>query len=53
MVELKYKAMAENLFRFFREANHIFCEDLKKSALMPPSPVSWICGDLHLENFLT
>jgi uncharacterized protein (DUF2252 family) len=51
MVEIKYEAMAENLFRFFRGTNHIFYEDLKKSLLMPPSPVSWICGDLHLENF--
>lgn len=51
MMELKYEAMAENLFRFFRGTNHIFYEDLKLAASMPPSPVSWICGDLHLENF--
>ncbi len=51
MVELKCEAMAENLFRFFRGTNHIFYEDLKNAGKMPPSPVSWICGDLHLENF--
>jgi uncharacterized protein (DUF2252 family) len=52
MVEEKYKAMAENLYRFYRGTNHIFYEDLAKSALsIPPSPLAWICGDLHLENF--
>ena len=51
MVELKYESMAENLFRFFRGTNHIFYEDLKNSGVMPKSPLSWICGDLHLENF--
>jgi uncharacterized protein (DUF2252 family) len=51
MVELKYEAMAENLFRFYRGIDHIFYEDLKKSDSIPNSPVSWISGDLHLENF--
>jgi uncharacterized protein (DUF2252 family) len=51
MVSLKYEAMTENMFRFYRGTNHIFYEDLKKSNLMPASPSAWICGDLHLENF--
>jgi len=29
MLRLKYEAMAENIFRFFRGTNHIFYEDLK------------------------
>jgi uncharacterized protein (DUF2252 family) len=52
MVKVKYEAMAENLYRFYRGTNHIFYEDLAKSTLpVPPSPLVWICGDLHLENF--
>jgi uncharacterized protein (DUF2252 family) len=39
MVELKYEAMAENLFRFYRGIDHIFYEDLKKSDSIPNSPV--------------
>jgi uncharacterized protein (DUF2252 family) len=43
--------MAENAFRFFRGTCHLFYEDLSKNDSFPPSPLSWICGDLHLENF--
>ena len=53
MVKLKYEFMKENLFRFFRGTNHIFYEDLSKTEGFPISPASWICGDLHLENFGT
>ncbi|HEY4154847.1 MAG TPA: DUF2252 family protein [Puia sp.] len=51
IVQLKYEAMAENLFRFYRGTNHLFYEDLQKAASLPESPLAWICGDLHLENF--
>ncbi len=50
MLQIKYEAMSETLFRFFRGTNHLFYEDLKAAAL-PESPLAWICGDLHLENF--
>ncbi len=50
-VSLKYDAMAENLFRFFRGTNHIFYEDLANQENIPWSPTGLICGDLHLENF--
>src|ERR1700709_2531135 len=53
LVLLKYEAMAENLFRFYRGTNHIFYEDLKNSGALPLTPVTWISGDLHLENFGT
>ena len=49
-VQLKYKMMATDPFRFFRGTCHLFYEDLSKISL-PYSPNSWICGDLHLENF--
>jgi uncharacterized protein (DUF2252 family) len=51
MVQLKYEAMTENAFRFYRGTCHLFYEDLAAAAPMPLSPVTWICGDLHIENF--
>jgi uncharacterized protein (DUF2252 family) len=51
MVQLKYKIMTENMFRFYRGTCHLFYEDLAKTDTIPPSPLAWICGDLHLENF--
>jgi uncharacterized protein (DUF2252 family) len=50
---LKYQLMAEDPFRFFRGTCHLFYEDLGRQASFPASPVTWICGDLHLENFGT
>src|SRR6201991_3064606 len=43
--------MAENAFRFFRGTCHLYYEDLGGSKSLPTYPVSWVCGDLHLENF--
>src|ERR1700760_1074067 len=51
MVQLKYEAMAENAFRFFRGTCHLFYEDLAAAEPLPLSPLAWICGDLHIENF--
>jgi uncharacterized protein (DUF2252 family) len=51
MVQLKYEAMLENPFRFFRGTCHLFYEDLASATPMPMSPLTWICGDLHIENF--
>jgi uncharacterized protein (DUF2252 family) len=50
-VSLKYEAMAENAFRFFRGTCHLFYEDLAAAEPLPLSPLAWICGDLHIENF--
>ena len=52
LITIKYEAMMENHFRFFRGTNHIFYEDAS-TAVLPDSPVCWISGDLHLENFGT
>ena len=49
-VQLKYKLLAADPFRFFRGTCHLFYEDLAKVSL-PASPNTWMCGDLHLENF--
>jgi uncharacterized protein (DUF2252 family) len=48
---LKYKAIRESSFRFLRGTCHLFYEDLSNQYPLPPSPDSWLCGDLHLENF--
>src|ERR1700743_3694359 len=50
-VQMKYEAMAENAFRFFRGTCHLFYEDLAAAEPLPLSPLAWICGDLHIENF--
>lgn len=51
LLDVKYKRMAENPFSFFRGTCHLFYEDLSENNSFSPSPVSWITGDLHLENF--
>jgi uncharacterized protein (DUF2252 family) len=48
---LKYQVMAENPFRFLRGTCHLFYEDLHRADPLPQYPLSWISGDLHLENF--
>jgi uncharacterized protein (DUF2252 family) len=50
-LDLKYKAMRENNYRFFRATAHIFYEDIPKSSFLFKAPPVWLCGDLHLENF--
>lgn len=47
----KYAAMGEDVFRFFRGSNHLFYEDLHRQALFRKYPATWICGDLHIENY--
>lgn len=51
MVQLKYQAMSENAFRFFRGTCELFYQDLMLWKAIPKSPLGWICGDLHVENF--
>jgi uncharacterized protein (DUF2252 family) len=51
IVQLKYEAMADNVFRFYRGTCHLFYEDLSTVTSIPLSPLAWVCGDLHLENF--
>jgi uncharacterized protein (DUF2252 family) len=51
MLRVKYNLMQGDAFRFFRGTNHLFYEDLARDNPLPPSPLSWLCGDLHLENF--
>lgn len=50
MLPLKYEAMTENAFRYFRGTCHLYYQRLNELKL-PKSPPTWICGDLHMENF--
>ena len=51
LVQLKYKAMRADIFRFYRGTCHLFFEDNHQNKLLNDAPNTWICGDLHLENF--
>lgn len=51
MLRLKYEAMTDNPFRYYRGTCRLFYDDLSKVKGFPKSPRAWICGDLHLENF--
>jgi uncharacterized protein (DUF2252 family) len=48
---LKYKAMADDAFAFFRGTCHVFHEDWPKGGAFNQAPFVWACGDLHAENF--
>jgi uncharacterized protein (DUF2252 family) len=59
--KIKYQAMAEDPFSFFRGTCHLFHEDwpqdsdldLLDATRRERAPQVWVCGDLHLENFGT
>ncbi len=48
---LKYAIMRRNPFSFLRGTCHLFHEDWPREPLLDKTPLAWICGDLHLENF--
>ncbi len=48
---LKYLAMYQDEYRFFRGTAHLFFEDIPSNSFLHKAPSVWICGDLHLENF--
>ncbi|HWZ21964.1 MAG TPA: DUF2252 family protein, partial [Cytophagaceae bacterium] len=51
LLKLKYRNMRQNAFVFYRGSCHLFYEDLPSVSYLNNSPLTWICGDLHLENF--
>jgi len=48
---LKYSAMRTNAFAFLRGTSHLFYDRLPESGICKSAPLTWCCGDLHLENF--
>jgi uncharacterized protein (DUF2252 family) len=51
LVKLKYRKMQESSFVFFRGTCHLFYEDWQQDSELNNTPLSWLCGDLHLQNF--
>jgi uncharacterized protein (DUF2252 family) len=49
---MKFKLMRANAFSFFRGSCHLFYERLA-AVTVAPTPLVWVCGDLHLSNFGT
>lgn len=48
---LKWSALFESPFRFFRGTCHLFAADFIKVYGLRSGVKTWICGDLHFENF--
>ena len=51
LLKKKYENMRSNAFVFYRGSCHLFYQGLPSQSILEQSPPSWICGDLHLENF--
>jgi uncharacterized protein (DUF2252 family) len=43
--------MAADPFAFFRGTCHLFYQDWPSGSELDHAPATWVCGDLHLENF--
>jgi uncharacterized protein (DUF2252 family) len=50
LLKLKYKAMRDDKYRFFRAIPHLLYDDIPANSFLYNSPNVWLCGDLHLEN---
>jgi len=50
---LKLQALERSAFTFLRGTCHLFYADLPAHPLLQDAPATWVCGDLHLENFGT
>jgi len=48
---LKYRKMRMNAFAFLRGSCHLFYARWHQAMPADASPLAWICGDLHWENF--
>ena len=50
-LQLKYSKMRSNAFVFMRGTCHLFYPHLPSGLALHAAPLTWVCGDLHLENF--
>lgn len=48
---MKYQKMRVSDFAFLRGTCHLFYNRLTSSMKLKKTPLVWVCGDLHLENF--
>ena len=51
LLPLRYHRMQANAFAFFRGSAPLFYEEYGREALLRNSPMAWLCGDAHVENF--
>lgn len=51
LLPLKFTAMRESCFRFFRGTSALFYEEFLAAPVEGDTTNAWICGDLHPENF--
>ncbi|MBO9649299.1 MAG: DUF2252 domain-containing protein [Variovorax sp.] len=50
-LKLKYQNMRASPFVFLRGTCHLFYDRLARIGAPRSAPLTWVCGDLHLENF--
>lgn len=50
-LQLKYRNMRASPFVFLRGTCHLFYDRLARIGATRSAPLTWVCGDLHLENF--
>jgi len=50
-VAMKFRNMRVNPFIFLRGTCHLFYERLPRNSIFKTAPLTWNCGDMHLENF--
>lgn len=50
LLQRKYKVMSADAFAFYRGSCHLFYEDWPTTSPLNTAPLTWICGDLHLNN---
>lgn len=48
---IKYQKMRINAFGFLRGTCHLFYKHLADESFLYDAPTTWVCGDLHIENF--
>ena len=50
-LQRKYDAMRASPFAFLRGTCHLFYARMARGGVHKTAPSTWICGDLHFENF--
>lgn len=51
LLQRKYKLMRADVFSFYRGTCHLFYQDWPAKSELNETPLVWVSGDLHLENF--
>ena len=50
-LQMKYDKMRSGAFSFLRGTCHLFYDQLPRGGVFKSAPLTWVCGDMHLENF--